>query len=264
MELGVVALVLAATAVMSELAPSATVAAAAPKRQQPESVVVTGNDFATTVKVRLTVTPGTVGPNRFDARVVDYDTGRPITAAAVDLGFSLPGRPDVGTQRLALSRASDGVWTGQGTVLSMDGRWSVTVTVQEANGGVEVPLTLQTRLPPQRITVSHAAGQPTLYTIALTGGGSLQTYVDPARAGVTNQVHFTFFKASGDEQPIAEATASGTPPTGALTALHLLRLDAGHFVANQKLLAGPWRFQVQATTADGRAFTAYFDQEIAP
>jgi copper transport protein len=262
-ELALAALVLGATALMSELAPASTVAATRNGAPAPASVVATGSDFATTVKVRLTATPGSVGPNSFEARIVDYDSGLPVPARGVALAFSLPGRPDLGSQRLDLARGSAGLWGGQGTVLSLDGRWSVSVLIQAGNGGVEVPLTLQTRLPPERITVSRAPGQPTLYTIALPDGGSLQTYVDPARAGVTNQVHFTFFKASGDEQPIAEATASGTPPTGASAALPLLRLDAGHFVANEKLLAGGWRFQIQATASDGRAITAYFDQRIA-
>jgi copper transport protein len=263
LELGVVALVLAATAVMSELAPSATVAASASGRKKPMNIVVAGSDFATSVKIRLTVAPGTVGVNTFEAKVVDYDTGRPVPAASVDLAFSLPGRPELGTQRLNLTKATAGLWTGKGTVLSMDGRWSVTVTVQEPRGGVEVPLIVQTRLPPEQITVSRAAGQPTLYTIALAGGGSLQTYVDPARAGTTNQVHFTFFAGSGDEQPIAKATATGTSPTGTSAALSLLRLDTGHFVANEQLAMGSWRFQIQATTPDGRIFAAYFDQQIA-
>src|SRR5206468_13003259 len=97
-----------------------------------------------------TVTPGTVGPNRFEARVTDYDTGRPVPATRVSLRFSLPGRPDLGTPVLDLGRAGPGLWVGQGTDLSMDGRWDVAVVVQETNGAVEVPLQLETRLPPSR------------------------------------------------------------------------------------------------------------------
>jgi copper transport protein len=261
LELVVAALALAATAVMSELAPAATVAAA-PRRTQPAEVVVTGHDFATTTRVRLAVTPGTVGPNRFEANVVDFDTGQPVPADAVSLSFSLPGRPDLATQRLDLSKSAGGLWTGQGTVLSMDGRWAVSVLVQEPSGGVEVPLTLQPRLPPENITVLRASGQPTLYTIALPGGGSVQTYVDPGKAG-TNQVHFTFFTASGNEQPIGSATATGTPPAGAAAPLSLMRLDSGHFVANAQLGGGAWRFQIEATTPGGQTFNAYFDQQVA-
>src|SRR5256885_304599 len=70
----------------------------------PAGVVATGHDFATTTRVRLTVTPGTVGPNRFVATVVDYDTGRPASATGVTLTFALPGHPELGSPTLPLHR----------------------------------------------------------------------------------------------------------------------------------------------------------------
>jgi putative copper export protein/nitrogen fixation protein FixH len=254
--------VLGATAVLSELPPAATLAAAAPRPSAQQHVVVSGSDFGTTTRVRLTVTPGTVGPNRFDARVVDYDTGRPLAATGVSLDFSLPGRPDLGTPELDLAMSAGGDWTGQGTVLSIGGTWNVSVVVEQATGAVTVPLQLQTRLPPENITVSKAPGQPTLYTIALAEGSSLQTYVDPAMPGRINQVHFTFFQQSGNELPIASATASATPSGGPMAPLKLIRFDAGHFVANQTLADGTWRFEIQAIARNGRVIDAYFDQKI--
>jgi nitrogen fixation protein FixH len=254
--------ILGATAVLSELPPATTLAAAAPKPAAQQQVVVAGSDFGTTTRVRLTVTPGTVGPNEFDARVTDYDTGRPLDATAVSLQFSLPGRPDLGMPSVDLARSSGGDWTGQSTVLAIGGTWNVSVVVQRPAGGVTVPLRLQTALPPENITVSKAPGQPTLYTIALTRGSSLQTYVDPAVAGRINQVHFTFFQQSGAELPIASGTGTATPPGGEATPMKLIRFDAGHFVANQTLTAGSWRFEIQATARDGRVIDAYFDQQI--
>ncbi|HLN11837.1 MAG TPA: copper resistance protein CopC, partial [bacterium] len=44
----------------------------------PAAVVATGHDFATSVRMRLEVSPGAVGVNRFTASVSDYDTGRPV------------------------------------------------------------------------------------------------------------------------------------------------------------------------------------------
>ncbi|HKN48919.1 MAG TPA: hypothetical protein VJ010_01685, partial [Actinomycetota bacterium] len=252
--------VLGVTGVLSGLVPAAYVSAQATAAAA-QHVVVVGSDFATTVRVRLTVTPGTVGPNEFQARVTDYDTGRPAPATAVRLQFSLPSRPDLGSPTLPLTGGPGGLWTGQGTALALEGRWNVNVLIQEATGGLEVPLAVQTRLPPEKITVSRAPGQPTLYTIALSGGSSLQTYVDPARPG-TNQVHFTFFQSSGQELPIASAQATGTAPGGAAGPLKLIRFDDGHFAANAALVAGNWRFQIQATSRDGQVFTAYFDQQI--
>jgi copper transport protein len=259
-EVLVAAGVLGVTAVLTQLPPAATVVET--RRPAVQNVVATGNDFATTVRVRLTVTPGMVGLNQFEARVVDYDTGTPVTATSVQLRFSLPGRPELGTPALDLHQHEPGVWMGEGTVLSMDGRWNVDMLVQEAAGAVTVPLQVQTRLPPEQIKVLPGkSGQPTIYTITLAGGASVQTYIDPGMAG-KNVVHFTFFKASGDEQPIASANGLATPPTGATADLPLIRFDAGHFVANTTLTAGPWRFQITATTADGTAYSAYFDQSI--
>jgi copper transport protein len=253
--------ILGVTGVLTQLPPPATVAVSV-RPQAAQGVVVSGSDFATTVRIKLIVTPGTVGPNRFEARVTDFDTRRPVPATAVQLQFSLPGRPDIGTPKLDLDQAAPGVWTGQGTVLSMDGRWDVTVLVQEATGAVTVPLQLETRLPPEQIQVlPGSSGQPTIYTITLAGGVSLQTYVDPGTVG-NDVVHFTFFQASGKELPIASASALATPPTGATTDLPLIRFDAGHFVANTTLTAGRWRFQITATTRDGTTYSAYFVQDI--
>jgi hypothetical protein len=128
---------------------------------------------------------------------------------------------------------------------------------------VVVPLEVQTRAPPQHIEVTRAPGQPTLYTITLPGGLSLQTYIDPGTPG-NNVVHFTFFQPSGDEQPIASATATATTPAGDTEDLPLIRFDPGHFVANTRLDEGHWRFGIQATTKEGIPLSASFEQTISP
>ncbi|HEY1331395.1 MAG TPA: copper resistance protein CopC [Actinomycetota bacterium] len=253
--------VIAAAALLSDLAPASFVSAAQHRNAAPSSVVVTGSDFATTVRVQLTVTPGMVGSNRFSARVTNYDTGAPVPAQGVRLQFSLPSQPNVGSSLLSLSNAGGGVWTGQGTNLSIDGAWSVDVTVQEASGGVDVPLTVRTRLPAEKITVSAQPGEPTLYTISLPGGRSLQTYVDPGKEG-TNTVHFTFFQTNGNEQPVASASAYAIAPSGADETLKLIRFSAGHFAANAALNVGRWTFRITGRTSDGTILTGYFMQSI--
>jgi nitrogen fixation protein FixH len=194
--------------------------------------------------------------------VVDFDTGRPVQATSVSLDLSLPSRPDVGGSRLDLKPQAGGVWSAKGTNLSIDGRWDVVVTVQESTGALQIPLQVQTRLPPERITVSKQAGQPTLYTIALPGGGSLQTYVDPGTKPGPNTVHFTFFQATGDEQSIASATATETAPNGSQTNLKLIRFDKGHFAANVTLTDGKWTFRIDGTAPGGSAVSGYFIQQI--
>lgn len=140
------AAVLGAAAVLASLPPSASVAEAA-KLQRGSSVVVTGSDFATSVRVRLEVTPGTAGPNRFDATVEDFDSGEPVEADAVSLRAQLDDRPDIAAATVELSQDPDSHWRGSGTALSIDGRWTVTVLVESADDAVEVPLELTTRRP---------------------------------------------------------------------------------------------------------------------
>ena len=180
-EVALAAVVLVVAAVLSGLPPASFVEAAGQKTASP-SVTVTGSDFATTVRVRLTASPGTTGPNRFTVRVLRYDSSRPLPARGVRLEFSLPANPNVASS-LNLAWSAAGTWTGQGTNLSIDGQWSIDVVIQETATAVDIPLPLRTRLPPEQITVSTAPGQPDLYTIKLGNGLSLQTYLDSAKPG---------------------------------------------------------------------------------
>jgi nitrogen fixation protein FixH len=255
------AVVLVVAAVLSGLPPASFVEAAGQKAVSP-SVTVTGSDFGTTVRARLTASPGTVGPNVFQVQLRRYDSGRPFPARSVRLEFSLPSNPNV-TSSLSLARATGGAWTGHGTNLSIDGQWSIDVVVQEAATAVDVPLRLRTRLPPERITVSRAPGQPDLYTIRLRNGLSLQTYLDSAKPGPST-VHFTFFRASGQEEPITSASATAITPAGADQPLKLIRFTSGHFAANLRLTPGRWTFSIDAVPAGGQPLSGYFSQTIRP
>jgi len=262
-EIVLAAAIFVATGFLSGLPPASSLAQTAGRASPPARLVVNGSDFATTVRIRLIVSPGTVGPNRFEAHVVDDDSGKPVPADEVALMFSNPSRPNLGTRRLSLAPAGsgDGVWAAQGMDLSLLGRWNISVLVDGSTSTVTVPLTLQTRVPPEHIMVQRASGQPTLYTISLPGRATVQTYIDPGTPG-PDAVHFTFFKASGDEMRITKATSSSIDPTGAEAPAPLTRFDPGHFAANVRLSRGKWRFQIEATTAAGQSFSAYFDQQI--
>jgi copper transport protein len=258
-ELSLAALVLLAAGLLTELPPGGT---AATRPAAPPSATASGNDYATTVRVQLVATPGTPGPNGFRATVVDYDSGEPLPARRVQLRFSLPTRPDLGESTLDLTRGGDGAWSGRGGPLVAQGRWSVTALVQAPGSAVTVPMQLQTRAPPQQqVQVSRVPGQPTVYTITLAGGGTLQSYADPGRSG-RNQVHFTFFGADGNEQPVGKIEATARPPSGHPVRLKVLRLGAGHFAANTDLTAGRWTFAVDAEPRGGAVANAGFEQVI--
>jgi copper transport protein len=141
-ELGLAAAVLAAAALLSQLAPGLPAGPTRPAPATPPALATSGADWATTVRVTLTVTPGAAGPNRFIASVADFDSGAPLPADRVELAGTPESRPDLGTARLELARAPDGRWLGQGRLLSLAGRWNLTTTIQRAGGGVVVPLAL--------------------------------------------------------------------------------------------------------------------------
>jgi len=258
-ELGLAAIVLVAAGLLTSLAPPSFTRVVA---AQPPRVVAEGHDFGTTVRARLEVTPGFAGPNRFALTLVDYDSQKPVGANRVALRFAVPSRPDVGQSTLELARDSIGAYRGRGTNLSLAAEWSVTVVVEKGVDSVEVPLSLTAKSRPQRIQVSRIPGQPTLYTIDLPLGRSVQTYVDPGHPGL-NQVHATFFDASGNELPISTmAVITAKPRDGSAMNLSVKRFGPGHFAGEGQLTQGPWRFDVSATGPDGSSLQASFEVTI--
>ena len=144
---------------------------------------------------------------------------------------------------LALRRAGDR-WTGQGLNLSVDGRWRITVAIDTAAGGREVPLELETALPPQRVDAQRTPGLPTIYTV---------TAADREAAGLLRP------RAPGPEPapphlpPRRRRGGRGRgrrPPSTAPT-VATRRLDKGHFVADVDARPGTYRITTTATLTDG-------------
>jgi len=141
-ELAVAAAILTATAVLSGLAPASS-AVASTATPAAAGTTVSGSDYATTVRAHLTVAPGAVGQNAYSLMIDGYDSGQPLTSVtAVKLSFSLPSNPSLNASTLPLAKASDGSWRGAGLQLSVAGRWHIDAVIQEAAGGVTVPLEL--------------------------------------------------------------------------------------------------------------------------
>jgi copper transport protein len=261
-EVAVVAAVLLAAALLTQLPPGKFALTTASARPSPAAnVQVQGSDVTTSVRLALTATPGTAGPNQFTAKVTDYDSGQPYPAQRVALHFTLPDRPEISGATLDLTRATDGSWQATGSQLSIDGRWSITALVQGSGAALTVPLELRTRTAEPKVSVSRAPGQPDLYTITAPNGGNVQAYVDPGRPG-PNTVHFTFFTKNGSEQPIDGANATMTNSLGKRQSIDLQLLTAGHFAANLTLPTGQISFTINATPAQGPPITASFSQQI--
>lgn len=250
------------TGLMAGLVPPAQVTASATSEPPSERVVVAGSDFGTSVRVRLTATPGAAGLNAFRVRLADFDTGRPIEADAVRLRFSLPERADVNVSELILEEQGPGAWSAQGTNLSVNGVWRVGVLIERGADSLQVNLDLETRREEPKVEVIEGGpGQPDLFMIELEQGRAVQAYADPGTTG-SNEIHFTFFGPDGDELPISEIRISATPEGGEPQELEARRLSPGHFVAGTDLAPGPWGFGVEATSEDGAMLTATFEEEI--
>jgi nitrogen fixation protein FixH len=212
------------------------------------------------MKVRLTITPGTVGPNTFRVDVTGYDTGRPLPLTAVSLRFEPEGEASIGASTLDLAKAG-GAWQAQGTQLALSGPWRITVVAQGTGGATEIPLEVRPRLD-ETVTVARAPGLPDQYTIRLPGGVQFQTFLDPDTPGSNSQLHFTAFDAQGQELPLANAAFTAQGPGSAPATLRAKRFGPGHFIANVSLTPGTWIFDVRTTTEAGDTLLASFSQTI--
>jgi putative copper export protein len=251
------AVVLVAAALVNVAPPVASMAAAS--TTQSTQLVVTGSDFATTVKVRLTVSPGTAGFNNFALRVTDYDTGALVHASSVQLEYSQPLRPQLGQSTLTLKRQSDGIFAARGGNLAIAGIWEVAAIIENADNSTEVHLQLATITSAPNVTATRFAGLPTLYSIQLPGRGIAQVYIDPDKPGA-DEFHVTFFTNSNEtsEIQIAAVTVGMTAAGGTPTILVSRRLDpVGHFVADATVPAGATRYDILATTQTGVAVSTY-------
>ncbi len=229
-----------------------------------------GNDFGTSVRLHLVVTPGVAGPNGFTATVTDFDTGAAVAASGVSLRFT-PPRSDVGTSRLDLTGAA-GTYRGTGSNLSLAGTWKIAATVANGSSSVEVPLTLTVpggtagapagATPGPSIDVNAVPGLPTIYTVHLSAGRSVQVYFDPGTPG-DNELHVTFFDASGTELPVTAVRLDLTSPTGAPVILSSRLLEPGHFVADAALPSGTYHLRIAGPAPNGDELSAELDVPIS-
>ncbi|HEV7677051.1 MAG TPA: copper resistance protein CopC [Candidatus Dormibacteraeota bacterium] len=251
--IGAAALLVAAALV--NVAPPVSAAQTAAAQQ---GLVVTGSDAGTTVRLRLELTPGTAGVNRFVVRVTDYDTGQPVDAAAVRLRFLLPAQSGLGESSLDLKRVPDGSYTGQGANLSIDGTWQVTALVDRGAASVEVPLRVTPRTVPPTVEVRRVAGLPTLYVVKFANGRSIQVYLDPDKPGPVT-FHSTFFDNGGKELPVSAARVTMTAPGAQPVPLTLRTLEPGHFVAGITVGNGKTRYDISGDAPTGGTISATLD-----
>jgi copper transport protein len=260
-ELVAMAVVLAATAFLQNLAPARTAAAAGATALSP--VVIDAQDFATTYRLHLTVTTDTPGFNTFALRVADYETRKPVKVDGIKITFHYTDSPTVGDSSLQLDHQPDGGYRAQGANMAVVGHWLLTVNVSNGVKSVDVPVDLVTQTQPQPTTSQAFNGLPTVSTVSLAGGRTVQIYIEPIRLGKA-EFHATFFDAKGQELKMATFAAMGFRiPGGSASLLPFRQLSQGHFVADAPPIKGTYSFSVAGTTADAEAVGATISLPVA-
>lgn len=250
-ELTLAAVVLVLTGVLASLVPARSVSLAEPA----SSVVLEGSDFARTVDVRLEITPGYPGANRFEADVDVVRGSRDVEGVTLRLRSAEAG---VGGLRLELSREGE-TWRTRSAAVGVAGTWDVIVVVERGADTVEVPLEFHTRC---RNDEPTTPGPPRLYDVEVPGTGSVQAYVDPAAPGF-NEVHFTFFDARGDELSMADDPGIEAFSDGTSIRLDARRFSPGHFIGGGELDQGSWVFEFEGATEEGRELNVCFEDQIS-
>ncbi|MFN8532580.1 MAG: FixH family protein [Dehalococcoidia bacterium] len=103
----------------------------------PPATVAAGRSFEQTLaagdlQVNLRLTPNEVGPNRYFVRVNGPD-GRPAALQQLVLRFQMLDH-EMGQQEVKLTPTNDGVWTAEGSNLSMVGNWGVRAMIRRQSG----------------------------------------------------------------------------------------------------------------------------------
>jgi len=144
-ELVLAAVIMVAAAFLTTLPPPSFVRVVA--AQNFPHLVVEGTDYSSAVRVNLDAAPGYPGLNRFTVTVRDAKTGRPVSGAHLFLLFDLPAHPEIGESVLELRGLGEGIYTAEGTRLSLAGSWTLTVVVETASTSYDavLPITTATR-----------------------------------------------------------------------------------------------------------------------
>ena len=240
-ELAAIVGVLALTATLTSIAPPNTATSAAA-----DAVTISGSDFATTVDVTLTVTPGQAGAtNDYRATIDAYGTDDAFPADAVQLDLRPITSTDLPASTVPLTANGD-AWTAEALQPSTAGTFRVTARIRSGAQVTEVPMTLVTRST-GTVTVSAVPGE-TVADARFSDGVRLQGSSSPT---TPTQIHLTAFAPNQTEQRLTDASIVASPSSGEPERLSTERFSVGHFIANATLEPGTWTLDAVARTKHG-------------
>ena len=131
---------LAAAAALGSLPPPAA------QLRGASGLEISGVDFGTTLRVRVTGATDRAGPNRFIVTVTDYDSGEPINTRRATLRFTPLDDPRMASSALELVRRTDGAFVGSGSHLAFTGRWRITALIERDGDSIDVPMESDVRI----------------------------------------------------------------------------------------------------------------------
>jgi hypothetical protein len=138
----------------------------------------------------------------------------------------------------------------------------VTTLIERANDAVEVPLELETRSPPQFVSIEHNPGQDPEYTVEVKRGvGQIRISPHPERAG-PSKVYVTGFDVIGDIRPLDEVVVTAAAANSPARQQPVQRLEGDRFVADIQLEQGRNRIAVIARAPDGTRLRAAVTLEV--
>ncbi len=230
-ELGLAVVVIAATALLGALPTPAST------RPAPPAIVATGNDFATAVRARLSVASAEPGPNTFEVKVVDYDSGEPVRARRVSLRFTCAEDPGLPRTVLDLRPVADGTYVGSGSNIQLEGRWKVRALVELGSSSTAVPFEIESRGPQPSVSIERPPGRPFRYTVEIVEGASVLIYARPQRPG-RNEVFLSYFDVLAGELPVDDVVVTTRGPSGAVQQVSPRRVGPGRFLADLTFESG--------------------------
>jgi hypothetical protein len=225
------------------------------------TIDVSGADFATTTRARLMAPSDQPGPNRFTVRIEDYDSGQPVKDARVSLRFTPVDDPGVASTTLPLEPEAAGGYSGSGSNLSFDGRWTVDVLLQHGSQSVQVPLAVAVAGAPSVVTVDRRPGQPVMYAAAIKGQGSIWISLEREQPGPAT-LHIAISDVIADIRTIESIVVTAATQGIATHPLAVRRLDRGRFDADVDLQRGINSVAVVARTPDGTRLRSVIEVPI--
>jgi len=246
-ELTVAAAALAAAAVLGTLAPPA--AARIP------FISVTGTDFATTTRARLTTGSDQPGPNRFTLSATDVDSRTPVRAPRATLTFTPLDDPGVVPTTLELSPTDrDGVYEGSGANLAFDGRWQVTAQIQRSDA-ITIPFEIATHARTQFVSIARFPGEKPMFTVEVPGLGHVRFIPDAERPGSHGLV-IACFSVVREPRAMASLVVTEKNSEGPVRQLSVRRTDTNAFHTTAEFTRGSNILVATGKTIDGARMRA--------